>query len=132
MSINLIDNDCCFICGKGNTEGLRLSFEETDNGVSAEFILRRQYQGYKGIIHGGLIAAILDEAMVKAANLRGFNAITAEIIVRFRNPLSVGEKARVKGKVVRESRRLIVAEAVINKEDVIIAEAEGKLYIPVV
>lgn len=132
MFINLIDDDYCFICGKGNPKGLSLSFHETLNGVSAEFILKREYQGYKGIIHGGLIAAILDEAMIKAANLKGFNAITAQIIVRFRNPLSVGEKARVIGKVIRESRRLIVAEAVINKDDVIIAEADGKLYIPVV
>lgn len=132
MSHNLIDDDYCFICGKGNPEGLSLSFHETLNGVSAEFILRREYQGYKGIIHGGLIVAILDEAMVKAANLRGFNAITAEIIVRFKKPLSAGQKARVKGRVIKESRRLIVAQAVIDRGDVIIAEAEGKLYVSVV
>lgn len=132
MPYSLVDNDYCFVCGKGNPLGLSLSFKETHDGVYASFILERQYQGYKGIIHGGIIAAVLDEAMIKAASQKGFNAITAEITIRFKNPLMIGEKATVAGKVIKKSRRLITARATIDKDDIIIAEAEGKLYIPVV
>lgn len=132
MRYRIIDNGFCFICGKRNPAGLQLTFEETEKGVSATFILERQYQGYEEIIHGGVIAAILDEAMIKAANLRGLNAITAEITIRFRNTLMVGQNAMVQGKVLKEERRIIRAQAIIYKDDLVIAEAEGKLYVPVV
>lgn len=130
MRYLLTDDSYCFICGEKNPKGLNLSFTETDNGVSAVFILKKEYQGYKGIIHGGLIAAILDEAMIKAANQKGYNAVTAEMTIRFRSPLMTNQKAWVDGKVLKESRKVLKATASLKREGVIIAEAEGKLYVP--
>ncbi|MFN3479710.1 MAG: PaaI family thioesterase [Thermodesulfovibrionales bacterium] len=130
MRYLLIDDSYCFICGEKNPKGFNLSFTETDNGVSAVFVLDKEYQGYKDIIHGGLIAAILDEAMIKAANQKGYNAVTAELTVRFKNPLMIKQKARVDGKVLKESRKVLRATASLKREEVIIAEAEGKLYVP--
>lgn len=133
MDYNLTDDGYCYICGKRNPEGLNLSFKETDDCVSAEFTLNMEYQGYKEIIHGGLIAAILDEAMIKAANRKGFKAVTAEMVVRFKNPLMVGQRARVEGRLIKESRKIIKATSILYRNDsTVIAEAEGKLYIPVV
>lgn len=126
----LMDDGYCFICGEKNPKGLQLSFTATDNGVSAVFVLNKEYQGYKEIIHGGLIAAILDEAMIKAANQKGYNAVTAELTVRFKSPLMINQKARVDGKVLKESRKVLWATASLKREGVIIAEAEGKLYVP--
>lgn len=130
MDYRLTDDSYCFICGERNPKGLNLSFKRTDTGVTAEFILDKEYQGYKGIIHGGLIAAILDEAMIKAANQKGYNAVTAELTVRFMNPLMTDQKAWVDGKVLKESRKVLKATASLKREGVIIAEAEGKLYVP--
>lgn len=130
MRYLLTDDSYCFICGEKNPKGLNLSFTETDNGVSALFDLDREYQGYKGIIHGGLIAAILDEAMIKAANQKGYDAVTAEMTVRFKSPLMTNQKAWVDGKILKESRKVLKATASLKREGVIIAEAEGKLYVP--
>lgn len=130
MHYVLTDDDYCFICGKGNPKGLTLSFKETEGGVSAEFVLHREHQGYKDVIHGGLIAALLDEAMIKAANLKGYNAVTAQIVIRFKNPLMVGQKARVEGRLIEESRKLLRAVANLQRDGTTIAEAEGKLYVP--
>lgn len=130
MRYLLTDDNYCFICGEKNPKGLNLSFMETDSGVSAVFVLDKEYQGYKGIIHGGLIAAILDEAMIKAANQKGYTAVTAELTVRFKSPLMINQKARVDGKVLKESRKVLRATASLKREGVIIAEADGKLYLP--
>lgn len=127
---NLTDDNYCFICGGRNPKGLNLSFRRTDAGVTTEFVLDKEYQGYKEIVHGGLIAAILDEAMIKAANQKGYNAVTAELTVRFKSPLMINQKARVDGKVLKESRKVLRATASLKREGVIIAEAEGRLYVP--
>lgn len=130
MKYLLTDDSYCFICGEKNPKGLNLSFTDTDNGVSAVFILKKEYQGYKGIIHGGLIAAILDEAMIKAANQKGYNAVTAEMTVRFMNPLMTDLEAWVEGRILKESKKILKATASLKREGAIIAEAEGKLYVP--
>lgn len=129
MRYLLIDDSYCFICGEKNPKGLNLSFTEIENGVFAEFVLDKEYQGYKEIVHGGLIAALLDEAMVKAANLKGYQAVTAEMIVRFKNPLMIGQKARVEGRILKESKRLLRVKATMSRDNITIAEAEGKLYV---
>ena len=58
-------------------------------------------------MHGGIIAAILDEAMIKAASSKEGNAITAALSVRFKNPLMVGESASVEAVIKKSGRRLI-------------------------
>ena len=53
----------CFICGPSNPIGLRLRFHEEGAGVAAEFVPGDLHIGWEGLIHGGLIAAVLDDAM---------------------------------------------------------------------
>ena len=77
-------------------------FSLQDGKVLTEFIPQKIHQGYKDIIHGGLISTLLDEAMVKAALMQGMPAVTAEITVRFKNPLMVGEKAIVEAIIENE------------------------------
>ncbi len=126
--LNLEDDDYCFVCGRQNPLGLNLNFSYNNNKVFAEFTLKKTYQGYKDIVHGGIIAAILDEAMIKAALFCGINAITAEITVRFKNPLMAGERATVEAEIVKHARRLIDAIAYIRGPgSETIAEGHGKL-----
>ncbi|MDA8387369.1 MAG: PaaI family thioesterase [Nitrospiraceae bacterium] len=95
--MKLEDDHYCFACGRENPEGLHLVFEGGGRGVMAFFTPERRHQGYKGIVHGGIISAILDEAMAHAAIKAGQMPVTAEISVRFRNALPVGQKVRVEG-----------------------------------
>jgi uncharacterized protein (TIGR00369 family) len=101
-----------------------------DGRASAEFILPKHFQGYKDIVHGGVIAALLDEAMIKAVLARGIHAITAEITVRFKNPLRTGGRAAVEAEITNIGKRLIEAKAMIKDPNgKTIAEGKGKLYI---
>ncbi len=130
MNIELEDDNCCFVCGRENPAGLNLDFSFVDGRASAEFILRKSFQGYKDIVHGGVIAAILDEAMIKAALAQGIHAVTAAIAVRFTNPLLAGEKGTVEAEITKSGRKLIEAAASIRVAGSrMIAGGKGKLLI---
>lgn len=126
----LEDDHYCFVCGKQNPAGLNLNFSFLDGKASAEFTLGKTFQGYKDVVHGGIIAAVLDEAMIKAVLAQGIKAVTAEITVRFKNPLHTNEKAAVEAEVLKKGEKLIEAKAFIKGPDAkTIAEGRGKLVV---
>jgi len=125
---NLEDDHYCFVCGEKNPNGLHVRFSFQDGKVLADFVPQKIHQGYKDIIHGGIISTLLDEAMVKAALMQGIPAITAEITVRFKNPLMSGEKAIVEATIIKMNKRIIETSANIKKTDnTPIAEGHAKL-----
>src|SRR4030043_942178 len=95
MINTLQDDNHCFVCGEKNHYGLHLKFSIHEGKVSSEFVPQKIHQGYKDIVHGGIISTIIDEAMVKAAIMQGMPAVTVEIRVCFKNPFAVGEMAIV-------------------------------------
>lgn len=122
------DNNYCFVCGEKNPSGLNLRFSLQNGKILAEFIPQKIHQGYKNIVHGGIISTLIDEAMVKAALLQGIPAITAEITVRFKKPLMVGEKAIIEASITNMNKKIIETSAKIMKEDnTLIAEGYAKL-----
>ncbi|MDA8174383.1 MAG: PaaI family thioesterase [Nitrospiraceae bacterium] len=130
VEIRLLDDNHCFACGKDNPHGLQLKFEAVaGGGARAFFTPLKGHQGYKDITHGGILTTILDEAMAQAAIFAGHFAVTAEITVRFRKTLEVGEPARVEAKATPPRRGLVVAEASIfsERDGSLIADAHCKL-----
>lgn len=127
----LRDNQRCFVCGKKNPIGLAVDFEinEQARSIQARFTPGSDHQGYEGIVHGGILSALLDEAMAKLAFSLGFQIVTAEITVKFKSPAAPGEELFISGKLVEETKRLILAEAKIERGTIIIAEATAKLLI---
>ena len=121
---------CCWICGEKNPSGLQLKFD-LDKGaktIQTSFIPTETYQGYDGIVHGGILSALLDEAMAKLAFELGYNAVTATLNVRFKNPVKVREKLTIRGHIAQAKRRLVLAKATIHGEDgMLIAEGDSKL-----
>jgi uncharacterized protein (TIGR00369 family) len=125
----LRDNQRCYVCGKENPAGLGVVFEINKGSriISAKFTPSDIYQGYEGIVHGGILTTLLDEAMVKLTVGLGIPAVTAEMMVKFKAPAAPGEELLVSGKLTRETNKLIQAEARIERGTVVIAEAKGKL-----
>jgi uncharacterized protein (TIGR00369 family) len=125
----LKDNDYCYVCGKNNPEGLAVNFavDRGQKSITGRFTPQRRHQGYEGIVHGGILSALLDEAMVKLAFSLGIPAVTAEITVKFKSPAAPGEELQVSGRLIEVSRRLIRATATIERGPLVIAEAAGKL-----
>jgi uncharacterized protein (TIGR00369 family) len=120
------DLNMCFACGKDNPMGLKLAFERgtNPNEVWTHFIPDPVHQGYPGIMHGGLVSTLLDEAMAKVINFRGITAVTATLEVKFRNPVPIGALLTITGELVDEkARRCSILARVENEEGKILAEA---------
>jgi|GEM_PF-404088 len=87
----------CVACGLSNAEGLRLGFDLSEDGsVSGGFKLGRGYEGYRGVLHGGILSTILDESMANCLFFHGFVAVTADFHVQFRHPVVINEEAIVR------------------------------------
>jgi uncharacterized protein (TIGR00369 family) len=128
MEKKLEDDNYCFVCGEQNPHGLNLTFSLHEGSAVTEFIPQKIHQGYKDIVHGGIISTLLDETMVKAALLQGIPAVTAEITVRFRNPLIVGEKVIIEASITTMNKKIIETSASMRKTDnTLIAEGHAKL-----
>ncbi len=129
--MQLEDNGKCFVCGKDNPCGLKLSFALLDGKITSDFTPSSQHQGYKDITHGGIITALLDEAMIQAALIEGMAPVTAEINVRFKKPLIAGQRSHIEAEIVKKGKRLVEAAARLTSgaDGNVIAEARAKLLI---
>lgn len=122
----------CFVCGVANPLGLNLGFERDGSGVRARFRLRPEHAGFKGVVHGGLVATVLDEAMVWAIGVRaGCFAYSAELTVRYRRPVPPEAELVVRGELTDHPRpKLLLARAELcDAGGVLLAGATGK-YMP--
>src|SRR5437899_214990 len=95
----------CFVCGESNPIGFNLRFETDGTIVSASFVPRKEHAGFREIVHGGLIATLLDEAMVWvcAVNTSRF-AFCAELNVRVLNPPKPGESAHITAELTQNRK----------------------------
>lgn len=112
------NSDYCFVCGRYNPIGLHLQFYTADDGsVHAEYTPRREHQGYPGVMHGGLIAAMLDEIIGRTAIVRNFWCMTAKLEVRFKKPVPIDAPLRLKGEIVRQDTRVLEGRGEIRLAD---------------
>jgi len=123
----------CFVCGESNPIGLNLRFETDGKVVRARFIPRKEHAGFKTVVHGGLIATVLDEVMVWACAVQTKRfAFCAELKVRFINPLQPGEPALLSAELVANRKgRIFEAKGELKSESgTTFATATGK-YLPI-
>jgi uncharacterized protein (TIGR00369 family) len=116
----------CYGCGVRNPEGLHIEFEVEGERVRGRFTARKSHQGFPGVAHGGIAAAVLDEAMGWAMYAAGAWAVTARMEVRYRRPLPLDEEVVVTAAVTRNRGKRLEAEASIETTSgEILAEASG-------
>lgn len=131
MNKEFRDDRVCFVCGEKNPIGLKLKLRtDPERGESAaEVTFADHFQGWAGIVHGGLVAAVLDEAMIYAAGAKGLKCVTAEITVRYVEPAATGIAYALKGRFVEDKGRIVLAEsALLDAEGREVAWATGKLF----
>lgn len=110
-------NDGCFGCGPGNPIGLHLAFEHhADGGVQATFTPGIEHQGWDGVMHGGLVTVLLDEAMAWAAAASTRMYYTGRLEVRYRQPVRTGTPLVVRGWITRERGRTLETRAEVQSE----------------
>ncbi|UCG43167.1 MAG: PaaI family thioesterase [candidate division WOR-3 bacterium] len=125
---SLANDNTCFACGRNNPHGLKLDIRKTDDGVELDYVPPAKFQGWRGIVHGGIVSTLLDELIAWACTARGFDAVTGELNIRFRRPMKVGVMVHGTGRITRERGKLLVGESRLTDEGgAVIAEACGKM-----
>jgi uncharacterized protein (TIGR00369 family) len=109
----------CFVCGERNPNGLRLSFEidKERQTLKTTFVASPTFQGWDGIVHGGIISTLLDEAMAKLIYELGYQAVTASLEIKFKKPAPILETLSVYGEITEVNKRLIKAKAHVAMVD---------------
>jgi len=122
----------CFGCGGANARGMQLTFEQDDaaNKIRGAFRLGPEYQGGVGFIHGGIIAAVLDEVMGKVCRFRGVRAVTAELGVEYLKPVLVNADLLIEGyEIEMNGRNLHIAGEIRHKTGQLLARGHGRFVI---
>lgn len=120
--------DQCYACGLANSIGLRIDgFHRTsDTEVGATFQPRPEHRGTVGSLHGGVIAAALDEICAWTAVLAADTmAVTAKLELRFRNPADVGDEYQLVGKLQEQSGSRLRIEGALMDGSKTMADANG-------
>jgi acyl-coenzyme A thioesterase PaaI-like protein len=121
----------CFVCGIANPFGLHLRFYQTGPGeVTSEYIVPEYFQGYPGVVHGGVVAAMLDEITARALMEEDPPRFmfTARLEIKYRKNVPVGQSLRLVGQAGKSRHRTATSVGRIYGPDgELLAEAEALL-----
>jgi len=128
LDAGLRDDGWCFACGPHNPHGLHLTdFRFENDQYICYFTAQRHHQGWVGLVHGGIVATLLDEIMTRMLWEQGIDAVTGELTVRYRQPAATSELLTIRGWIKRKYGKLIATEACAELADgAIVAEAQAK------
>jgi len=131
--IELPHSKSCFVCGSKNPAGLNLRFHTDGKIVRARFTPERKHGGFVNVIHGGILATVLDEVMVWACSVQTRHfCYCAEMTVRYLSPARAGEELIAESELVENKRgRLFLAAGKLQRvSGEMVASSSGK-YMPV-
>ncbi|MBW1783255.1 MAG: PaaI family thioesterase [Deltaproteobacteria bacterium] len=131
MTPTLEKNTYCFACGAENPHGLHLNvLQDGSTGVKTEFIAARRYCGWSRYLHGGVISLIFDELLGWLSSNLGYDAVTARMEVRYRQPVPLGSRVILKGELERQVRGLLDIRTTASLEDgSVMATGKGRMMI---
>ena len=123
----------CFVCGKDNPRGFKIQVRYLDDLLAAEteLAIPREYQGWADVIHGGILATLLDELMAHAVWHFAGPGLTLGLEVRFHKPLKPGERILIRGvlQTPNGSRRLAAGEILRLADGARIASGKSRFLL---
>lgn len=122
----------CFVCGVKNINGLQVRFfNDGEAACRAEVTIDERFQGFPGIAHGGIVAALLDEVLGRAGLSGNPNRLmyTGRLEVRYRQQVPLNQRLTLRGRLEKDRGRVVTAsgELVAPDGQTILAEATGTL-----
>ncbi len=123
-------SDSCYVCGESNRLGLGVRFQLVGEEVRTTTSLDPRFEGFPGHVHGGVITALLDEAIGWACTARsGSMYLTVELTVRFLRPVPGGQEITVVARAHEAAGRLARGEGQIeDATGTVLAEASGIFF----
>ena len=131
MSVRLLKDKRCFVCGVENPHGLNVMVNQAgEDQVSAEFVAEERYRGWSDFLHGGVLTLIFDEMMGWLSRYMGHDAMTARLEVRYRKPVPLGSRLLFSAHLHRRIKGLLDIKLCARLEDEsVVAEATGRMMI---
>jgi uncharacterized protein (TIGR00369 family) len=128
-NLQVLADSGCFVCGLDNPAGLRIQLEvDSEIGTaSSRVVIDQRFQGWQGVVHGGILATLLDEVAIYACRGQGEQFVTAEINVRYRKPVPVDSCIELKGRIVEKRRKIFIVESSIEIAGSVYAKAEVRV-----
>jgi uncharacterized protein (TIGR00369 family) len=129
--MQVADNRGCFICGADNPIGLktRPSRDEAAGRAWLSVVIPAEFQGWAGVAHGGIIAALLDEVCAYAVMGVSKQIVTAELTIRYLKPVPVGREVTVAAELRERVRRAISVDAQLTCDGETLARAEARMVV---
>lgn len=118
----------CFVCGEKNIGGLQAKFFYDGEKAFTDVLATDKFEGYHEIYHGGVIASLLDEVMIKALLAENIFAVTAELTIKYKLPVRIGTKLKFTGKLINQKGgKLFFTEGeLIDDDGTLYASASAK------
>ncbi|MFO7653316.1 MAG: PaaI family thioesterase [Candidatus Krumholzibacteriia bacterium] len=121
------DHERCVMCGFENPRSLGLRFTpDTDGGVTTRWQAQPHLQGYRGILHGGVVASLLDAAMTHCLSLHGVAGLTADLRVRYLAPVPCDARLDLAARLTASRPPLFRLEAELMLDGKLLARAEAR------
>lgn len=125
-----VDNRQCFFCGDRNPHGFSLRFVSRGEWTEAQTVIPWYLQGFAGVAHGGIVAALLDEVMSHSVKHAGIFAVTGTLEVKFLKPCPTERILTLRGKVQKRDGRVVEARGEILYDGEKVAEGRGIFVVP--
>ena len=120
--------EMCFGCGQANPIGLQLTFHSDGELFYSEYMPPDHFQGYPGVLHGGIAGALLDEVMVNQLYTQGKQVVTAELRIRFKKPVPMGQLLRIVSRLKLSRQHFWELEGWIeNSAGQVLVEGQAKV-----
>jgi acyl-coenzyme A thioesterase PaaI-like protein len=122
----------CVICGPESRAGLHVRFRRRGGAIVGSFTPARAHQGYRGLMSGGLLAAIFDCLHYRLALVRGVAlAVTARIEVDYRAPVPLGRPVRFEARLVARRGRVFDTRAVARLAGGAVVAESRAIYVEI-
>ena len=127
----------CFVCGKNNHSGLKRRFyvfapsdEEISDEVYVNIAFPKEYEGFKGVVHGGVITALIDEAMGWSSTIKtALMYVTYDLNITFLKPVPVGQELTFKAWMTEDNKKVTRNEGVVMDADGdVLVKASGRFF----
>ena len=126
-----MNDDFCFACGENNPFGLHLTFNFDGERIFTKKILEKEFQGYEGAVHGGIISTLLDETMCKFISAKyNEKSLTGRLEVRFKYPTPIEQELKITAWQENQRKNIISMRSTVETLDgTVTAEATAKFAV---
>ena len=114
----------CLVCGIDSLFGVQ--FSPQGGSVTAIVQASPLWQGYTGVLHGGVISTLLDAAMTHCLFHHGVEAMTASLKVRFLEPVPCTAHLEIKATLLERRRHVYLLNAELASSGHCLARAEAR------